>query len=124
MLLSRNVQAKHKIHSTISAVQSYKSQLYSRLIISCFAESSVIRSVAELKRSVLNLNTNQSNIKGSFTNIALEGVLSIICKYGGWGHKTGIKLYIYHPINLHGVEIRFLNFEHLNPMGELWQRLT
>ena len=43
---------------------------------------------------------------------------------GGWGHKTGIKLYIYHPINLHGVEIRFLNFEHLNPMGELWQILT
>ena len=20
----------------------------------------------------------------------------------GWGHKTGINLYIYHPINLHG----------------------
>ena len=36
---------------------------------------------------------------------------------GGWGHKTGIKLYIYHPINLHGIEIRFLNFEQLNPMG-------
>jgi hypothetical protein len=43
---------------------------------------------------------------------------------GGWGHKTGIKLYIYHPINLHGIEIRFLNFEHLNPMGELWKILT
>jgi len=26
---------------------------------------------------------------------------------GGWGHKTGIKLYIYHPINLHGVDFRF-----------------
>ena len=25
----------------------------------------------------------------------------------GWGHKTGIKLYIYHPINLHGVDFRF-----------------
>jgi len=33
------------------------------------------------------------------------------------GHKTGIKLCIYHPINLHGVEIRFINFEQLNPMG-------
>jgi hypothetical protein len=43
---------------------------------------------------------------------------------GGWGHKTGIMLYIYHPINLHGIEIRFLNFEHLNPMGELWKILT
>ena len=29
----------------------------------------------------------------------------------------GIKLYIYHPINLHGGEIRFLNFEQLNPIG-------
>jgi len=36
---------------------------------------------------------------------------------GGWGHKTGIKLYIYNPINLHGSEIRFLNFEQLNQMG-------
>ena len=35
----------------------------------------------------------------------------------GWGHKTGIKLCIYHPINLHGGEIRFLNFEQLNPMA-------
>ena len=26
---------------------------------------------------------------------------------GGWGYKTGIKLYIYHPINLHGVDFRF-----------------
>ena len=26
---------------------------------------------------------------------------------GGWGHKTGIKLYIYHPINLHGGDFRF-----------------
>ena len=26
---------------------------------------------------------------------------------GGWGHKTGINLYIYHPINLHGVEMWF-----------------
>ena len=43
---------------------------------------------------------------------------------GGWGHKTGINLYIYHPINLHGGEIRFLNFKHLNPTGELWQILT
>jgi len=25
---------------------------------------------------------------------------------GGWGHKTGIKLYIYHPINLHGGDFR------------------
>jgi hypothetical protein len=38
-------------------------------------------------------------------------------KGGGGGHKTGIKLYIYHPINLHGGEIRFLNFEQLNPIG-------
>ena len=36
---------------------------------------------------------------------------------GGWGHKTGIKLCIYHPINLHGVEIRFLNIEQPNPIG-------
>jgi len=27
---------------------------------------------------------------------------------GGWGHKTSIKLYIYHPINLHGVDFRFV----------------
>ncbi len=27
---------------------------------------------------------------------------------GGWGHKTGIKLYIYHPINLHGGDFRFV----------------
>ena len=27
----------------------------------------------------------------------------------GWGHKTGIKLCIYHPINLHGVDFRFVN---------------
>ena len=27
----------------------------------------------------------------------------------GWGHKTGIKLCIYHPINLHGGEIRFVD---------------
>ena len=25
------------------------------------------------------------------------------------GHKTGIKLYIYHPTNLHGGEFRFVN---------------
>ena len=25
------------------------------------------------------------------------------------GHKTGIKIYIYHPINLHGGEIQFVN---------------
>ena len=25
------------------------------------------------------------------------------------GHKTCIKLYIYHPINLHGVDFRFIN---------------
>jgi hypothetical protein len=28
-------------------------------------------------------------------------------KEGGWGHKTGIKLYIYRPINLHGGDFRF-----------------
>ena len=33
------------------------------------------------------------------------------------GHKKVITLYIFHPINLHGIEIRFLNFEQLNPMG-------
>ena len=27
---------------------------------------------------------------------------------GGWGHKTGIKLSIYHPINLHGGDFRFV----------------
>jgi hypothetical protein len=27
----------------------------------------------------------------------------------GGGHKTGIKIYIYHPINLHGGEIQFVN---------------
>ena len=26
---------------------------------------------------------------------------------GGWGHKTGINLYMYHPINLHGGDFRF-----------------
>ena len=36
---------------------------------------------------------------------------------GGWGHKMGINLCIYHPINLHGVEIRFLNIEQPNPIG-------
>ena len=29
---------------------------------------------------------------------------------GGWGHKTGIKLCIYHPINLQGGDFRFVNF--------------
>jgi hypothetical protein len=32
-------------------------------------------------------------------------------KEGGWGHKTGIKLYIYHPINLHEGDFRSLTFE-------------
>ena len=27
----------------------------------------------------------------------------------GWGHKTVTKLYIYHPINLHGGDFRFIN---------------
>ena len=27
----------------------------------------------------------------------------------GGGHKTGIKLDIYHPINLHGGDFRFVN---------------
>jgi hypothetical protein len=31
--------------------------------------------------------------------------LSKIINEGGWGNKTGINLYIYHPINLHGDEI-------------------
>ena len=43
---------------------------------------------------------------------------------GGVGPQNGHQAYIYHPINLHGVDFRFLNFEHLNPMGELWQRQT
>ena len=38
------------------------------------------------------------------------------------GHKTGIKLYIYHPINLHGVEIRFLTY--FTQGKELWLRQT
>jgi hypothetical protein len=29
----------------------------------------------------------------------------------GWGHKTRINLYIYHPINLHGGDFRSLTFE-------------
>ena len=29
---------------------------------------------------------------------------------GGWSHKTGIKLYIYHPLNLHGGDFRFLTY--------------
>jgi hypothetical protein len=32
--------------------------------------------------------------------------LSKIINEGGWGKKTGIKQYIYRPINLHGDEIR------------------
>ena len=43
-------------------------------------------------------------------------------KEGGGGHKTGIKLCIYHPINLHGVEFRFVNL--FNQGKELWQILT
>jgi hypothetical protein len=46
-------------------------------------------------------------IKGSEANIALEGVLSNILKKRGWGHKTGIKIDKYHPINLHGGDFRF-----------------
>ena len=42
----------------------------------------------------------------------------------GGGTTKRAPSYIYHPINLHGGEIRFLNFEHLNPMGELWQIQT
>ena len=37
----------------------------------------------------------------------------------GWGHKTGIKLCIYHPINLHGGEFRFVNL--FNQVKELLQ---
>ena len=40
----------------------------------------------------------------------------------GGGHKTGIKLCIYHPINLHGREIRFVNL--FNQDKELWLRQT
>ena len=29
---------------------------------------------------------------------------------GGWGQKTGIRLCIYHPINLHGLNFRLLVF--------------
>ena len=32
------------------------------------------------------------------------------------GPQNGHQAYIYHPINLHGVDFRFLNFEQLNPM--------
>jgi len=40
---------------------------------------------------------------------------------GGWGHKTGVKHYIYHPINLHGGEIWLVNIFNTRK-GELWQR--
>ena len=40
----------------------------------------------------------------------------------GWGHKTGIKIDIYHPINLHGVEFRFVNL--FNQGKEICQRQT
>ena len=42
---------------------------------------------------------------------------------GGWGHKTGIKLYIYHPINLHGGDFRFVNLFIISER-QLWQILT
>ena len=42
---------------------------------------------------------------------------------GGWGHKTGINLYIYHPINLHGEEIRFVNLFIISER-QLWRILT
>ena len=41
---------------------------------------------------------------------------------GGWGHKMGINLCIYHPINLHGGEFRFVNL--FNQGIKLWQRQT
>ena len=41
----------------------------------------------------------------------------------GWGHKTGIKIDIYHPINLHGGEIRLVNIFNTRK-GKLWQILT
>ena len=42
---------------------------------------------------------------------------------GGWGHKTGIKLYIYHPINLHGGDFRFVNLFIISER-QLWRILT
>ena len=44
-------------------------------------------------------------------------------KEGGWGHKTGIKPYIYHPINLHGEDFRLANIFNTRK-GKLWQRQT
>jgi len=41
---------------------------------------------------------------------------------GGWGHKTAFKLYIYHPINLHGGDFRFVKL--FNQGKKLWQRQT
>ena len=42
---------------------------------------------------------------------------------GGVGpHNTGIKLHIYHPINLHGGDFWFVKL--FNQVKELWQRLT
>jgi len=34
---------------------------------------------------------------------------SVWSNEGGWAHKTGTKLYIYHPTNLHGGDFRFYN---------------
>jgi len=62
-----------------------------------------------LKRSVLYLNTNQSNHLRLRNQYCLRGRFKHYLNEGGWGHKTGIKLCIYHPINLHGVEFRFVN---------------
>jgi hypothetical protein len=73
----------------------------------------------------LHVNANQSNIKASETNIALEGVLSnILKKRGGGATKRASRLINIIPSTYTGEIFGFINFEQLNPMGELWQRLT
>ena len=63
-----------------------------------------------LKRSVLYLNTNQSNHLRLRNQYYLRGRFKHYLNEGWWGHKTDIKLCIYNPINLHGVDFRFVNF--------------
>ena len=47
----------------------------------------------------------------------LRGRFNYNVKEGACGHKTGIKLYIYHLIHIHGAIFCFINFEKLNAIG-------
>ena len=99
--------------------QEYK-QLIKQLT-NCFTEFSLIHSVSAVNSSSIATNCQSEQhlrlghkycLRGRFKHNVNEG--------GGWGHKTGTNLCIYHPINLLGVEFRFVKL--FNQGKELWQR--